>query len=196
MQSELPEFELPASPPPIVERMWAAKDLHYSKPGSWTTKLTYGRMTTLLQQDDSNGGPSSQATQERARKDYPDLFPEYWPPQREDVRPWLADPSLLIKALAKARAKALAKARAKALAAEPAESDRAEVVVLGRIAGTEQPVSIQMTMDLSSGTLIGRIVSMAAAGLSVAALLDLADGRVDHVVRWCRVLQEAQRFLG
>ncbi len=184
-----PETE--SSVPAIVERIWNAKDVHFGT--STRLPLTYDRLITLLGRD---GGPTSQSTIERARRHYPTLlFP--WPLTREAKRPWLS--RSLVQLLEEGR---LLNQRTK-VAAQANGTLKPEdgVPLTGTMFSRDgHLVEIECTMDPETGQLsplVGRIVKVAVgAVLSAAAALDLADGRIDHIVRWCRVLMENQRFLG
>lgn len=116
---------------------------------------------------------------ERARRDYPHLFPEHWPFRREDVRPWLEDPSLLAIGRVTPATRVIT-------SLHPKPGDRVAVEVDAKVLQTGQVVTLE---------LLARLTGLAAAGLSTAAMLDLTDGRLDHAIRWCHVLQEVQRFL-
>ena len=174
--------ETDGSVPPNVDHIWAAHDRHFATHGS-RPDLTYERVVTLLEMA---GVSSSKSTIERARREYPHLFPPHWPLRREDKRPWLDEPSLLLLPRRLPQKQSIAQN-----SSTPPELQQHVLIATMFDTRTSRLVEIECTMDPTTGRLspwVARLYVLAMASLSTAAMLDLSDGRIDGMVRWCRVL--------
>lgn len=188
-QGTLPEFESAnAQQLDTIERIYAAKDEHFKAPRPG--RFTYHALSQRLIKD-GTGGPASQKTIERLRGEYPHLFPaDHWPLRKDDVRPWLADPSLLKRP----------RLATPISLSSIGKDDDTRLPPAPPQAGGPGGLAPGTTLNLQAivnpdGTVVWRLATLAAAGLATAAMFDLIDGRYDHIVRWCRLLMEHSHIL-
>jgi hypothetical protein len=160
--------------PDIVVRIWRAHLRHYR---TGTHKVpSREELVRYLEADP--GKPASAATIDRARRQYPRLLP--WPIRRGQQPPWLIDPSLLAEYGAPVEVPA---------------TDHVRLVAFDEHGGA---TALEVVAD-EHGIL--RLVSRwrdhsaaFAAGMVGTVMLDvMTDGRLDGIIRWCRILVKGIR---
>lgn len=152
------------TPPPIVERVWQAADRFYEtgtlRDATWTD------IVRLLKEDDPSL-PASQSTVDRAHRRFPNLLP--WPIKRGMRRPWLSEPEVVEDQL---------------------ERMLVEVTSLDDGKKRTEEVVVDENGVLRLLNRWRRGFPNVAAVFSGVWLLDvLSDGRLDGIVRLCRLLQ-------
>jgi len=148
-------------PPPIVERIWVAKDRHYAS----GTSHPFDRHACHAQLQRDLGESNSLSTIDRARRTYPHLIPN-WPIRRDQQRPWLQPLD--------------------GVPVAPIPDD-APVIEIPLRNGQVMKAAVCGNGFLR--VIEHGLCAVAAGMIAAVNVLDIAsDGKADHIIRWCEVL--------
>jgi hypothetical protein len=159
--------------PDIVVRIWNAHFAHY-KTGTRLPPTRKQLSDRLLTADPDK--PGSESTIDRARRDYPKLL-KPWPIRRGQQPSWLSEPQTLTSVVI----------RGPAPVAEPKEIDRVHWEAFDEYGN---PRTVEAAADENGILRLARrpIMTIVASMMTFVLLDVMSDGRLDQIVRWCRLL--------